>query len=437
MTAEEKKFNELMNAAPTPGAGAATKADYNALIEGEKAANGINLDYARTADGKLDAAIADYLNKSGYRYDIAADKEYQDFAKEYSQNSLRGKQQSREITSTLANGYTPSYAETVADEVYNDNLLNYANYYPAFAQAARQQNAAETAQAGTAAQIYADNAATRYARDRDAHQNRVAYMNYLADRYLADRQTDAQRYGLESDIYKTRLGDAASVLGDSRQAGFNNYLLNTQSAENAAKLRADNNEFVQKLAYQKAEDAYKERIAAAKAAANAAKAAETAAKKQTKAQDSSNKAAEKEQKANDKVRAKNTQKYEKDVWKIQSYLNQSRKLKGDEIYDLDYNKDGVVDNNDAVIAGKSAKAGKLYSPEASKQKIPIVASTGANEIIREIEASDLYKRVAEKGSAGLNSSQYNALVRKIEKKVEKIGIGEQAYVFEHFGFKER
>lgn len=424
MTAEEKRYNELMNAAPAPGAGVATKADYNALIEGEKAANGINLDYARTADGKLDAAIADYLNKSGYRYDIAADKDYQEFAKEHSQNSLRGKQQSREITSTLANGYTPSYAETVADEVYNDNLINYANYYPAFAQAARQQNAAETAQAGTAAQIYADNAATRYARNRDAHQNRVAYMNYLADRYLADRQTDAQRYGLESDIYKTRLGDAASLLSDSRQAGFNNYLLNTQSAENAAKLRADNNEFVQKLAYQKAEDAYNERIAAAKAAVNAAKAAETAAKEQTKTQAALD---------------KNKAKYDKDAWKIQAVAAGARELGRDEAYDLDYNKDGKVNIEDATIAQKAAQTGEVIIPESSgattknSNQYIYQNSEKVAKIIKKIENSKVYnsRTSTEGGARNLKKAEKN-----IRKKIEEYGKGlndeESLYLYQYF-----
>lgn len=446
LTEEEKRYNELINGAPRPAAGKVTQKDFNALINAEKAANS-QIDFRQTADGKLDAAINDYLNKSGYKYDIANDKVYQDFAKEYSQNALRGRQLSKETANTLANGFTPTYADTVGDEVYSDSIMNYANYYPAFMEGARQQRIAEAAQAGNASNIYADLANTRYSRERDAQSGRMAFMNYLAGRYQTDREADLQQFRNAGNIYAARLGNAASNLSDVRNANNNRYLFNNLSADNSAKLKESQYEFEKKLEYSKAEDAYNERIAREKAAEEARKQAEKEAKEAAKEAEKEAKEAikeqkealkelrayEKEQAKEAEKQAKNAAKYDKDAWKIQAYLGEKRKLSGDEAYDLDYNKDGKINIEDATIAQKAAQTGKVVIPKAnsSNEIYKLQSTPKTSEIIKKIESSKIFNS---KASTNPGSKAWkNAIKNKIENYGVKLDNDESLYLYQHFG----
>ena len=106
MSKEEKRYNELMGSAPAASSSSATAQAAAELAAAEQAAQ--NIDYSRTADGRLDRAINDALSKSGFKYDVAKDKAYQDFAREYSQNALRGREAAQNTANQLSGGWTPT-----------------------------------------------------------------------------------------------------------------------------------------------------------------------------------------------------------------------------------------------------------------------------------------------------------------------------------------
>lgn len=350
MSREEKKYNDLMGSAPAASSSSATAQAAAELAAAEQAAQ--NIDYSRTADGRLDRAINDALSKSGFKYDVLKDKAYQDFAREYSQNALRGREAAQNTANQLSGGWTPTYAGTVGNEVLNDNLTHIANYSPSFRAAAAQEAADSAAQSMNTAQIYGAMADTDYSRKREAVNDAKNFVNYLASRYSNEAQNDIQRQGIESDIWRSRLQGAANDLSDTRQIENAQYLLNTQSAANRAKLAEDAYEFNQKQAYTAAEDAYKDRVAAEQAAA---------------------KAAEKQAAAEEKALNKAKTSYGKMTDRIANYLNTGKGLSYTQLKDYDLDGNGLIDERDRDLAEEASETGSV--------SYTIDYSDGVNQLI--------------------------------------------------------
>lgn len=362
MSREEKKYNDLMGSTPAASGSSATAQAAAELAAAEQAAQ--NIDYSRTADGRLDRAINDALSKSGFKYDVSKDKAYQDFAREYSQNALRGREAAQNTANQLSGGWTPTYAGTVGNEVLNDNLTHIANYSPSFRAAAAQEAADSAAQSVNAAQIYGAMADTDYSRKREAVNDAKNFVNYLASRYSNEAQNDIQRQGIESDVWRSRLQGAANDLSDTRQIENAQYLLNTQSAANRAKLAEDAYEFNQKQAYTAAEDAYKDRVAAEQAAA---------------------KAAEKQAEAEEKAK-KN---YGDMANKIQKYLTDKKGLSFTDKKELDLNQDGKIDSTDLTLAGRGYETGEIqYPAQGTKEAINFVETIKRRNAISRNGVSD-------------------------------------------------
>lgn len=267
---ENEKLYALINGAPAvAGQSAESVQAAAALAAAEAAAQ--NTDYSRTADAQLDKAIGDYLSKRGFIYDIGNDKNYQEFAREYSQNALRGREAAKQTANQLSGGFTPTYADAVGSAVQNDIAANASSYAPVFRQLGQQEEAARLAQAGNAAQLYGQIADTSYGRQRDTQGDRMQYMQYLANRYGDARQADVQRAGFAGDVYRAQLSGALENAAQARELDNRRYQFDDQSATSRAQLAADQNEFNRKMQYTAAEDAYKDSVAAQKQeAANAA-----------------------------------------------------------------------------------------------------------------------------------------------------------------------
>lgn len=259
---EEKLYNELMNSAPSAEQSTATQNSAAALKEGESyAAPG---EYTGgIADRKLDEAINKYLNSRGFNYNTADDPDYQAYVKEYNENAKQGKALSRTTAKTLANGYNPTYADTVSDEVYNSYMENVTDAIPQFKSLAAMENSGRENQLANAVNIYSTQAQKDYSRYRDTVGDKKNFLNYLYDRYATDRQSDVQQNADNASIYGTRLSSAQSNLENARSIDNQRYLYNTQSADNRAQLAQQERENQQKIEYQKAEDEYNARVAAA------------------------------------------------------------------------------------------------------------------------------------------------------------------------------
>lgn len=389
VSSENEKLYQLMNGAPTTQQSAEAAQAAAQLAAAEQAAQ--NADYSSTADARLDRAINEYLNKSGFQYDIGSDSNYREFARDYSQNALSGRKSAQETANQLSGGWTPTYADAVGSAVQGDIAANTANYSPAFRALGRQEAAARAAQAGQSAQILQSLADTDYARRRDTQGDRMNFLNYLADRYGTERQADAQRQSFAGDVYRSQLSNAMENAAQARSIDNAQYQLNTQSAESRAKLAADQRAFEQKMAYTAAEDAYQDRVAAAKAA-------ETAAKEQAKANAAQN----------------------KNIYMAQRIISGAKKASENDLYELDLNRNGKVDNEDLVMLGNGINAENLAA-----NKTAVLKTSGA--------ARDLITTIREMRR---EKKYQNTSIQDIAKKVvekSNLNTDEAAFVYNYFG----
>ena len=397
-----------MNSAPAAQMSAESRAAAAETAAQENAA--AKVDYSTTADGKLDEAINSYLNKNGYKYNLNQDDAYREFAREHSQNALRGGELSRERAGALANGYEPTYASAVASEIAGEQAARVGEYIPQFEALAARENAARQQSDANLINIYNNIAGTEYGRNRDTQNDRLNYLSYLADKYAADRQNDSALDSARAEIYNTRLGGAVSDLADARSIDTQHAQYNSVNANTRAKIAEDDYEAARKLEYTKAKDAYDDRIAAEKAASAAEKAA---------AKESANaaKAAAKEK----TTAEKSARTARINAEKIKDYLNDSEKMQkitASDRVDLDYNGDGKVDSADLRLAQRTAEEEDIKSGKGVTAR----QSNYTNKYIRNIN-----KLISAAGGGEPNE-------KLIKSQIENADIlpSEQAYLYEYY-----
>lgn len=420
VTNEEKRLYALMNGAPNAGTSAEAQQAAAALRSGEQAA--AQADYSTTADGKLDETISQYLNQNGYRYDINRDNAYREFAREHSQGAQRGRDLSIEGAQRLANGYTPSYADTVASEVYNEQAAKVGEYAPTFEKIAAQEAAAKQQSSGNLINLYSNMAQREYGRQRDVQGDRMNYLNYLANRYQGERELDAQRGSADTSVYTTQLNALADDLATARKVDAQCMQYDTQSAASRAKIAEDEYENAQKIAYNRAKDNYEDRIAAEKAAAkNEAKLLKQNASATAKEKANAEK--------NSKAAAKAARQHRINARKImdlnakagdEGYDEAYSKLSAADKVDLDYNEDGKIDTIDLKQANNSAyeediKSGKGVKVEATKR-------------------ADIFAKQIDHMASAAGVSPNKKLLEKQIKNSE-LTYPEQLYLYEYFSNK--
>lgn len=279
VNSEEKIYNDLMNEVPSQAVSGDTKHSAAALAGAESTATGQADNYKSTYSGKLDDAISNYLTGRGFEYDPMQDKAYQQYRKEFAQNAAMARNTSRNTANQLAGGYNPIYADTVADEVYNDRMGNISDVESTFKGLAQQDYQAKQEKNANVLNLYNTLEGTDYSRNRDKTGDYKNYLNLLASRYSTDRQADTNLNSAKNDIYSTKLNGALNNLSGARAADSQRYLYDTVSANQLAQNAQAERENAQKIEYEKNKAAYEAYVKAQKAAEKAQKAAQKAAKK--------------------------------------------------------------------------------------------------------------------------------------------------------------
>lgn len=256
VNSEEKIYNDLMNEVPSQTVSGDTKESAAALAGAESAAANAVGDYKSTYSGKLDDAINSYLTGRGFEYDPMQDKAYQQYRKEFAQNAALARDTSRNTANQLAGGYNPTYADTVADEVYNDRMGNISDAEGTFKGLAEQDYQAQQEKNANVLNLYNTLENTDYSRSRDTAGDYKNYLNVLANRYSTDRQADTSLDSANNDIYAARLGGALSNLSGARSAENQRYMYNTVSANQQAQNAQAERENAQKIEYEKNKAAY-------------------------------------------------------------------------------------------------------------------------------------------------------------------------------------
>lgn len=269
VNSEEKIYNELMNEVPSQTVSGDTKQSAAALAGAESTATGQADNYKSTYSGKLDDAISNYLTGRGFEYDPMQDKAYQQYRKEFAQNAAMARDTSRNTANQLAGGYNPTYADTVANEVYNDRMGNISDAESTFRGLAQQDYQAKQEKNANVLNLYNTLEGTDYSRNRDTVGDYKNYLNLLASRYSTDRQADVNLDSANNDVYSTKLNGAVNNLSSARAADSQRYLYDTVSANQLAQNAQAERENAQKIEYERNKAAYTAYTKAQKAAEKA------------------------------------------------------------------------------------------------------------------------------------------------------------------------
>lgn len=269
VNSEEKIYNDLMNEVPSQTVSGDTKQSAAALAGAESAAANAVGDYKSTYSGKLDDAINSYLTGRGFEYDPMQDKAYQQYRKEFAQNAALARDTSRNTANQLAGGYNPTYADTVANEVYNDRMGNISDAESTFRGLAQQDYQAKQEKNANVLNLYNTLEGTDYSRNRDTVGDYKNYLNLLASRYSTDRQADTNLDSANNDIYSTKLNGAVNNLSSARAADSQRYLYDTVSANQLAQNAQAERENSQKIEYERNKAVYTAYVKAQKAAEKA------------------------------------------------------------------------------------------------------------------------------------------------------------------------
>lgn len=275
VNSEEKIYNDLMNEVPNQTVSGDTKQSAAALAGAESTATGQSDAYQSTYSGKLDDAISNYLTGRGFEYDPTQDKAYQQYRKEFAQNAAMARDTSRNTANQLAGGYNPTYADTVANEVYNGRMGNISDAESTFRGLAQQDYQAKQEKNANVLNLYNTLEGTDYSRNRDTVGDYKNYLNLLASRYSTDRQADTNLDSANNDVYSAKLNGALNNLSGARATENQRYLYDTVSANQAAQNAQAERENAQKIEYEKNKAAYEAYVKAQK---TAEKAKEKAAK---------------------------------------------------------------------------------------------------------------------------------------------------------------
>lgn len=252
--AYEKKFLDLMGDSGRNTVSSDTVASNSQLNTAEN--NGVADAYTNTYGNKIDSAINTWLNGRGFDYNTTNDKDYQNYVEQYKSNALKGQELSRQTANRLANGYTPSYADIVGNEVTSKQMENVSDATPAYKQMAELSYNAEQNRLANTGNIYSQLDSTNYSRSRDTEQDYKNRLNALYNRYVADRQSNLQLNELNNNIYETKLNAEQNRIEDERNAENSRYIYNTQSADSKAQIAQAEAENNRKIEYAKSEDAY-------------------------------------------------------------------------------------------------------------------------------------------------------------------------------------
>lgn len=269
VNSEEKIYNDLMNEVPSQTVSGDTKQSAAALAGAESTATGQADDYKSTYSGKLDDAISNYLTGRGFEYDPMQDKAYQQYRKEFAQNAAMARDTSRNTAKQLSGGYNPTYADTVANEVYNDRMGNISDAESTFRGLAQQDYQAKQEKNANVLNLYNTLEGTDYSRNRDTVGDYKNYLNLLASRYSTDRQADVNLDSANNDVYSTKLNGAVNNLSSARAADSQRYLYDTVSANQLAQNAQAERENAQKIEYERNKAAYTAYTKAQKAAEKA------------------------------------------------------------------------------------------------------------------------------------------------------------------------
>ena len=201
----------------------------NALIQQQQASKPGS--YAPVWQDEADAYLNQYQNRGPFSYDYNSDALYNQYKDNYIQQGQMAMMDTMGQAAALTGGYGNSYAQSVGQQAYNQQLSRLNNILPELWQMAHDRYTQEGKDMLAMYDLYMNREAQEYGKYQDVMDNWYREMGRLTDNYntLYDRE-----YG----EYMDKQNIAYNEYTSDKDRAWSEYLTNMDKEQTAAELLA-------------------------------------------------------------------------------------------------------------------------------------------------------------------------------------------------------
>ncbi len=157
-------------------------------------------EYQSQWQGKLDALMDSIMNRDKFSYDINGDALYQQAKDKYTQLGKLAMADTMGQAAAMTGGYGNSYAQSVGQQAYQNQLDNLNDIVPELYAMALDKYNREGQELYNQYGMVADRENLDYGRYRDTVSDYLTERDYLAGRYDSERDYDYSKYNNERDF---------------------------------------------------------------------------------------------------------------------------------------------------------------------------------------------------------------------------------------------
>ena len=187
--------------------------------------------YQSQWQGEIDDYMNQYKNRDPFSYDFNSDALYQQFKDQYIQQGRMAMMDTMGQAAAMTGGYGNSYAQTVGQQVYNQNLNQLNNIIPELQQMAYDRYNQEGQDLLNMYNMYLGREDMDYGRYMDELNAWESERAYLQDNFNAERDYD---YSMWED--KRNLAYDEYTAG--KKQAWEQYLMDLEKEQTAAELMA-------------------------------------------------------------------------------------------------------------------------------------------------------------------------------------------------------
>lgn len=217
---------------PNKQTGGFTYEDYSksdAVLQAEALLNQHNANkpgaYQSQWQDEIDDYLNQYQNRDQFSYDLNSDALYQQYKDQYIQQGRMAMMDAMGQASVMTGGYGNSYAQTVGQQVYNQNLNQLNNIMPELYDMAYGRHVQEGQDLLNMYNMYLDRENQDYGRYRDDLNAWEAERAHLEGNYNTERDLDYSEYIADKD------------------RAWDQYLMDMEKEQAAAELMASTGDY--------------------------------------------------------------------------------------------------------------------------------------------------------------------------------------------------
>lgn len=215
--------------------------------------------YSSKYDAQLDALLAQMMNRGPFEYDATADPLYNIYKDLYIQNGRRAMQDTMGNAAALAGGYGSSYAQSAAQQMYNQYMEGLNSVVPQLQQQAYQRYSDEGDRMAQNFQLMNALEQANYARYRDTVGDWQTDRNFAYQQAYNAEQMDRQQYQYDTTFRENQRQYDLSLAEQKRQADLNEAFRQAQLAES---IRQYDQNFAENVRQANLDEAYRQAQAA-------------------------------------------------------------------------------------------------------------------------------------------------------------------------------